>query len=102
MFSSITIASSTTKPIERISAIIEMLLSVKPSSYITVNVPSDRKRQRHRRDQRRRSRCAGTGRSRDDQRQRDEHGELDVAERFADVPGDRRGPPGAPTAAARR
>ena len=39
MFSSITIASSTTKPIERMSAIIERLFKLKWSSCITVNVP---------------------------------------------------------------
>ena len=39
MFSSITIASSTTKPIERMSAIIDRLSSVKPSTDITANVP---------------------------------------------------------------
>ena len=39
MFSSITIASSTTKPIERISAIIERLSSVKLSTCITAKVP---------------------------------------------------------------
>jgi hypothetical protein len=39
MFSSITIASSTTKPIERMSAIIDRLSRVKPSSDITANVP---------------------------------------------------------------
>jgi hypothetical protein len=39
MFSSITIASSTTKPIERMSAIIERLSSVKPSASIAEKVP---------------------------------------------------------------
>ena len=39
MFSSITIASSTTKPIERMSAIIDRLLRLKPSSCMTANVP---------------------------------------------------------------
>src|SRR5258708_2799249 len=39
MFSSITIASSTTKPMERISAIMEMLLRLKLSRYITEKVP---------------------------------------------------------------
>ncbi len=39
MFSSITIASSTTKPIERISAIIERLLRLKCISCMTANVP---------------------------------------------------------------
>ena len=39
MFSSITMASSTTKPIERMSAIIERLSSVKPSASITEKVP---------------------------------------------------------------
>ena len=39
MFSSITMASSTTKPIERISAIIDRLFRLKSSSYITANVP---------------------------------------------------------------
>ena len=39
MFSSITIASSTTKPMERMSAIIERLSRVKPSTSITANVP---------------------------------------------------------------
>ena len=39
MFSSITIASSTTKPIERISAIIERLLRLKFSISMTAKVP---------------------------------------------------------------
>ena len=39
MFSSITIASSTTKPIERISAIIDRLLRLKFSTCITAKVP---------------------------------------------------------------
>ena len=39
MFSSITIASSTTKPTERMSAIIDRLFRLKPSNCITVNVP---------------------------------------------------------------
>ena len=39
MFSSITMASSTTKPMERISAIMEMLFRLKLSRYITANVP---------------------------------------------------------------
>ncbi len=39
MFSSMTIASSTTKPIERISAIIERLFMLKFSICITANVP---------------------------------------------------------------
>jgi len=39
MFSSITIASSTTKPIERISAIIDRLLRLKCSTCITAKVP---------------------------------------------------------------
>jgi hypothetical protein len=43
MFSSITIASSTTKPIERISAIIERLLRLKCRICITVNVPRTEK-----------------------------------------------------------
>ena len=40
MFSSITMASSTTKPTHRIKAIIDMLSSVKFSTAITANVPS--------------------------------------------------------------
>ena len=39
MFSSITIASSTTKPNERITAISDMLLRLKFSSRITTKVP---------------------------------------------------------------
>ena len=39
MFSSITIASSTTKPIERMSAIIDRLLRLKCRICITANVP---------------------------------------------------------------
>ena len=39
MFSSMTIASSTTKPIDRMSAIIERLSRVKPITCITANVP---------------------------------------------------------------
>ena len=40
MFSSITMASSTTKPMDRISAIIDMLSRLKFSAAITANVPS--------------------------------------------------------------
>ncbi len=40
IFSSMTIASSTTNPMERISAIMEMLLMLKFSRYITANVPT--------------------------------------------------------------
>ena len=40
IFSSMTMASSTTKPMERISAIIEMLLRLKFNRYITENVPT--------------------------------------------------------------
>ena len=39
MFSSITMASSTTKPTESVSAISERLLRLYPSRYITANVP---------------------------------------------------------------
>ncbi len=39
MFSSITIASSTTKPTERMSAIIDRLSRLYPSMYMTANVP---------------------------------------------------------------
>jgi hypothetical protein len=39
MFSSITIASSTTKPIERMSAIIDRLFRLKCSTCMTANVP---------------------------------------------------------------
>src|SRR5213076_738539 len=40
MFSIITTASSTTKPVEIVSAINERLLRLKPSPYITANVPT--------------------------------------------------------------
>ena len=40
IFSSITMASSTTKPTDRISAIIEMLFMLKFSRYITEKVPT--------------------------------------------------------------
>ena len=40
MFSSMTMASSTTNPMERISAIMEMLLRLKLSRYITEKVPT--------------------------------------------------------------
>ena len=40
MFSSITIASSTTNPTESVSAISERLSRLKPSTYITANVPT--------------------------------------------------------------
>ena len=39
MFSNITIASSTTKPTDNVSASRDMLSTVKPSAYITANVP---------------------------------------------------------------
>src|SRR4029079_7054829 len=39
MFSSMTIASSTTKPTERMSAIIDRLSRLYPSMYMTANVP---------------------------------------------------------------
>ena len=40
MFSSITIASSTTKPTESVSAISDRLSRLYPSKYITANVPT--------------------------------------------------------------
>ncbi len=40
IFSNMTMASSTTKPMERMSAIIEMLLMLKSSRYITEKVPT--------------------------------------------------------------
>src|SRR2546428_13762448 len=40
MFSIITTASSTTKPVEIVSAISDRLLRLKPSPYITANVPT--------------------------------------------------------------
>ena len=43
MFSSITIASSTTKPNERMIAISDRLLRLKPSSRMTTNVPRTEK-----------------------------------------------------------
>ena len=39
MFSSITMASSTTKPMQRMSAIIDRLLRLKCSTCMTANVP---------------------------------------------------------------
>ena len=40
MFSSITIASSTTKPTDSVSAISDRLSMLKPSAYMTANVPT--------------------------------------------------------------
>ena len=40
MFSIMTIASSTTKPVAMVSAISDRLLRLKPSRYITPNVPT--------------------------------------------------------------
>ena len=40
MFSIITMASSTTKPVEMVSAISERLFRLKPSRYMTPNVPT--------------------------------------------------------------
>ena len=40
MFSSMTMASSTTKPIDSISAIIDRLSMLKPNGYIAANVPT--------------------------------------------------------------
>src|ERR1700730_4866280 len=40
MFSSITMASSTTKPTESVSAIMEKLSTEKPHKYITAKVPT--------------------------------------------------------------
>ena len=87
MFSSITMASSTTKPMERISAIIEMLLMLKSSRYITENVPTMENG----------SAMAGNHGGRDipqeqenhqdHQPQRGRHGELDVLESLANVLG---------------
>ena len=48
MFSSTTIASSTTRPVATISAISERLLSEKPHRYITAKLPTSG--DRHRRD----------------------------------------------------
>ena len=54
MFSSITIASSTTKPIERMSAIIDRLLRLKLQQLHHGERAEDRERQRQRRNERRR------------------------------------------------
>src|SRR4029450_12841471 len=40
MFSIITIASSTTKPVEMVSAISDRLFRLKPSRYMTAKVPT--------------------------------------------------------------
>ena len=52
MFSIITMASSTTKPVEMVSAISERLSRLKPISFMTPNVPMMRERQRHAGDHR--------------------------------------------------
>ena len=68
MFSSITIASSTTKPIERISAIIERLSRVKLEHLHHREGAEDRERQRQRRNQRRRAVVQEDEDHRDDER----------------------------------
>ena len=55
MFSSMTMASSTTKPTESVSAISEMLFKLKPHNCMAAKVPNIDNRQRQRRDQRRRT-----------------------------------------------
>ena len=52
MFSIITIASSTTKPVEIVSAINDRLSRLNPSRYITANVPHQRQRHRQAGDDR--------------------------------------------------
>ena len=63
MFSSITIASSTTKPTDSVSASSVMLLIEKLNAYIAAQVRDQRDRHRQRRNDGGRDRCAGTGRS---------------------------------------
>ena len=51
MFSSMTMASSTTKPTDSVNASSVMLLMEKSSMYIAANVPHERDRNRQRRDE---------------------------------------------------
>ena len=71
MFSSITIASSTTKPIERISAIIDRLSRLKFEQLHHREGAEDRERQRQRRDERRRAVVQEQEDHADDQHERD-------------------------------
>ena len=83
MFSSITIASSTTKPIERMSAIIDRLSRLKSQQLHDGERAEDRERQRQRRDDRGRAVVQEHEDDADDEHERDEHRDLDVAERRA-------------------
>ena len=71
MFSSITIASSTTKPIERISAIIDRLFEAEVQHLHHGERAENRERQRQRRNQRRRAVVQEQEDDADDQDQRD-------------------------------
>ena len=70
MFSIITIASSTTKPVPMVSAISDRLSSEKPQNHITPKVRDQRQRQRHAGDDGRPERAQEQQHHQHDQRRR--------------------------------
>ena len=84
MFSSMTIASSTTRPTASVSAISEMLSIEKPSRYIAAERRDQRDRHGERRDQRRPDPPQEEEDHQDHQRDGQRQRELDVADRGAD------------------
>ena len=84
MFSSMTMASSTTKPTDSVSASSVMLLIEKPNAYIAAQVPIERDRHRQRRDDGRRGRAQEQEDHQDDQADGDQQRLLHVDDRLAD------------------
>ena len=83
MFSSITIASSTTNPNDRINAISDMLLRLKFISRMTTNVPRIENGNASAGNQRRRRVLQEQVDDEDDEDERRRHRDLDVLERGA-------------------
>ena len=84
MFSSTTIASSTTKPVAMVSAISDRLSRLKPSRYIAAERADDARAARPRRDQRRADVAQEQEHDHRDQHDRDHQRALGVAQRGAD------------------
>ena len=83
MFSSMTMASSTTKPTDSVSASSVMLLMEKPNAYIAAQVPIERNRHRQGRDDGRRGRAQEQEDDHDDEGERDRQRLLHVDDRAA-------------------
>ena len=87
MFSITTMASSTTNPVEMVSAISERLSMLKPARYITPKVPMQRHRNGDAGDERGPAVPQEDEHHQDHQCDRNQQGDLDILHRSADGDG---------------